>query len=642
MLMIVTTFLLIIVYCYSLWGWGSLFKRIINVHPGNAAVTLLLGLALWVFFGGILNVLSLAYPIALDVIVIFGLILFYLHSRSLLLGIKLDKSQWTYAGALLALILVYIGFVIATQLPPDAYNLHDDFEKYFAHPSRMLQTGTLYGSALSAIGSQTMGAQAFLQGFILSHFSIDMLNGFDSVFCLFLCLVLIGSIGWRQSKTAIISLISVLLVIIIHPQYVNISSLYSGCAFIVALILYISDHENKDDVPYELPNPIGIALFYAALAALKMTFIPFVILHFIFTVFSGIIVTGNLRTALRWGIVLMLWGVLFISPWILLHASNYVSIFGASAKYGLDVAATENLDLLSNSALFYEATYLHYTSLVVCAFLTAIYIFYRMRRTKSCIMKSTFIAIFSAAMSGSILYFLLIIYVGPLHAGYEQALRYSIPILIGSTVALPALLTSYIISDKVVMQENKPLIAIIVITLVFVASFLPTAIKRNQQAIFSGSILSFPILATSEHYLQYNKEVLYGDTGARIRKIQKLIPKNTKVMAWILTPFYLDYSRNEIIDVEMAGLIPPWAKASGVQYIIWEHHGFGTLLSNCKGVEAGESCPIYGVGKAARTALYTSYKFANFLAELSNTAEVIYNDGNIGVLQVDINTIFRP
>jgi hypothetical protein len=259
-------------------------------------------------------------------------------------------------------------------------------------------------------------------------------------------------------------------------------------------------------------------------------------------------------------------------------------------------------------------------------------------------MKSTFIAIFSAAMSGSILYFLLIIYVGPLHAGYEQALRYSIPILIGSTVALPALLTSYIISDKVVMQENKPLIAIIVITLVFVASFLPTAIKRNQQAIFSGSILSIPILPSSEHYLQYNKEVLYGDTGARIRKIQKLIPKNTKVMAWILTPFYLDYSRNEIIDVEMAGLMPPWAKASGVQYIIWEHHGYGTLLSNCKGVaeEAGESCPIYGVGKAALTALYTSYKFANFLAELSNTAEVIYNDGNIGVLQVDINTIFRP
>ena len=57
------------------------------------------------------------------------------------------------------------------------------------------------------------------------------------------------------------------------------------------------------------------------------------IVHFIFTVFSGIIVTGNLRTALRWGIVLMLWGVLFISPWILLHASNYVSILGGK---GLD------------------------------------------------------------------------------------------------------------------------------------------------------------------------------------------------------------------------------------------------------------------------------------------------------------------
>ena len=81
-------------------------------------------------------------------------------------------------------------FTIATQLPPSIYNFHDDYQKYFAYPVRMVETGTVFGSPLSAMGLQTLGAQAFLDGFVVAFFPIGYINGVDAVFGLFLCLIL--------------------------------------------------------------------------------------------------------------------------------------------------------------------------------------------------------------------------------------------------------------------------------------------------------------------------------------------------------------------------------------------------------------------------------------------------------------------
>lgn len=44
------------------------------------------------------------------------------------------------------LIVLVIAFAILTQLPPGAFNYHDDFQKYLTHPVRVLATGTLFGS----------------------------------------------------------------------------------------------------------------------------------------------------------------------------------------------------------------------------------------------------------------------------------------------------------------------------------------------------------------------------------------------------------------------------------------------------------------------------------------------------------------
>ncbi len=638
MLIIFTTFLLIGLFSFSLLGWGVLFKSITDSSTShdNPTVTIILGLALWIFIGGILNVLSSAYPFVLDSIFTIGLIIFLFKFKTLLLEFPQEREKQAYALTLFTLILAIMGFVITTQLPPDAYNLHDDYEKYFAHPHRMLQTGTLFGSPLSAIGMETMGGQAFLHGFILTHFSVEMLNGLDSVFSLFLCLILVGSVGWIQPRTAIISLLSVFLVFLIHPQYVNISALYSASVFIIAIVLYMSQHHQSTVKLDSLPNPSGIALLYASLFAIKMTFIPFATLHFIITILGMIIITRNYRASLVWGGKVSIWGGLFISPWIILHAENYLKIIGANEKQGLHEVLKENLELLSTDTLFYGATYSHYTLIAVVMFLIGIYMFYQVNKNKTFNSQIACITIFSASISGALLYFLFIILMGPLQGGYEQALRYSIPVLIGLTGIILPTFPLYTVNEDVKKQNQRHQTVSIIIALALMVSFIPAAKNRVKQAITSGSILSFSDFASSNQYIKYNRSVLYGNTKNRIKMIQDKIPHNTKVITWISTPFYLDYSRNIIIDIDPSGLQSPWATVTNANYVMWEYDGYATRTRKSYIEEAQRT------GKNVVAKAYTSYKFTTFLSELSKKGNIIYNDGEIAVFQISSNTIFNP
>ncbi len=50
--------------------------------------------------------------------------------------------------------------------------------------------------------------------------------------------------------------------------------------------------------------------------------------------------------------------------------------------------------------------------------------------------------------------------------------------------------------------------------------------------------------------------------------MQAKIPPNTKVIIWVSTPFYLDYSRNIIIGIDPTGLQSRWATATNANYVI--------------------------------------------------------------------------
>jgi len=174
----------------AFYGWGRLTRRFAGLPDGTWPFSVVLGLAVSIFFGGILNLCRLAYPAALAAVAVAGLAL-------AAIAVRRDRALWWpisyYALAWGAVVAALTGLMIATQLAPALYNSYDDFQYYFPHAVRMVETGTLYGSPLNALGGEGLGGQTFLQGFVVGFFPLKFINAVDAVFCFFLCMALAGN-----------------------------------------------------------------------------------------------------------------------------------------------------------------------------------------------------------------------------------------------------------------------------------------------------------------------------------------------------------------------------------------------------------------------------------------------------------------
>jgi hypothetical protein len=264
-------------------------------------------------------------------------------------------------------------------VPPRAYNFHDDFQKYFAHPVRMLETGTVYGSPLNDIGLDTLGGQAFLDGFAVAFFPMPYINGVGAALALFLCMMLAS-----QFK----SILATLSVFIINPQYVNISALYTGSFLMMGAILEES--------------PAITGLLYAGLIALKSSFVLFVAVH--------LVATRRIKAAV--------FAALFLAPWILLHAPHYAQFLHASsaiADHG--VRPVESFNIFSTEPLDYGATPLAYTLLMIAVALCGV-------------LRNKVDAIAMACFAMPVAYLIMVYVSGPRNAGYAQAIRYFAPFAI--------------------------------------------------------------------------------------------------------------------------------------------------------------------------------------------------------------------
>src|SRR5262245_18389742 len=169
----------------SLFGWGMAVRRFSRDPEGLAPVTVALGLSAILAIGGVLNLDRIAFAPALWLVVGVGLVACVVQVIPALFRMKrsalFDESGWSEDAFASGFVAIVIAFTIATQLPPEAFNIHDHFQKYFAHPVR-LATGTVSGSPLSALGTETLGGQALLHAIVLSLFPIEFINGADAVF----------------------------------------------------------------------------------------------------------------------------------------------------------------------------------------------------------------------------------------------------------------------------------------------------------------------------------------------------------------------------------------------------------------------------------------------------------------------------
>ena len=137
-------------------------------------------------------------------------------------------------------------------------------------------------------------------------------------------------------------------------------------------------------------------------------------------------------------------------------------------------------------------------------------------------------------------------------------------------------------------------------------------------------------MACSEDYIDYNKDVLSNKKKFEIQKWQENIPKNVPVMVWINAPFYLNFKRNEIIEIDIAGFDNPWTIFPSAEYMILEHTGYATRTLKYLDYQS-KTASLYDRKVAIRT-----IQHINKIRDLNNSGKlkIIKEDSEVLIFRI--------
>jgi hypothetical protein len=552
--------------CFS--GLALMAARWVRLGRIRPELLPALGLAVFVFAGGILNVARLAFPCSLWILLAVGFLEWarsaWRRARAFPLGAVRLKPGF------MLLALVGIGVVALTassQLAPRVFNWHDDLQKYFAHPVRMLETGTLYGSPLSAIGAETLGGMAFVHASILLWLPIEAMNGADAVLGQLLCLIPLFALGLRRGTPWALAAAAMASVAIIDPYYVNVSALFLGSALIMGAAMLTSDEAGIE------ASPAALGLIYACLVALKPTFLLFAAPHFVLVACTGLLGPDGTRGALKWAMRTAGWSACFLSPWVVLHLPHYLAPAALHVREKLGVLHNQ-VQLLGLGPMGMGLTGLRaYTVLVLATgILAGVCLGGALRERTG---RATLLGV-AAAAAVAVAAYPVMLFGFPRLLGYAdadpEAVRYFIPLAIAvfpiALCVAPQALGNAIPGLSPGARGGLCLS----LGLASLVLFSGTAAERFRNARNFGTFMPFqvayqPALAEEMKYALSRAKL--GD----VREKQRMIPAGASLIAWINTPYFLDYSRNTIFDAEVAGTSNPWAVPPHSDYILWEYRG---------------------------------------------------------------------
>jgi hypothetical protein len=583
--------------CFS--GLALMGARWMGLGRIRAELLPTVGLAIFVFAGGILNVMRLAFPCSIWFLLAVG---FLAWAGSAWRRTRTFPSGMDLLGALklkpdfMLLALVGIGILALTassQLAPRVFNWHDDLQKYFAHPVRMLETGTLYGSPLSAIGAETLGGLAFIHASILLWLPIEAMNGADAVLGQLLCLVPLFAFGVRHKTSRAIAAVAMLSVVIIDPFYVNVSALFLGSALIMGAVMLTSDEASIEG------SPVALGMIYACLVTLKPTFLLFAAPHFALIACSRFLGPDGMRGAVKWAMRTAGWSACFVSPWVVLHLPHYMAraTLHVPGKLGL---LHDRIQLLSLAPMAAGLTGLRaYTVLVLAIGVLAAVCLGAALRQRTGSVRLLGVA---AAAVATVAAYPFMLFVFPRILGYADAdpnaVRYFIPLAIA--VFPIALCVAPEALEKAGLGLSPGALAGLCLSLglASLVLFSGTAAERFRTASNFGTFMPFRVAYQPE----LAAEMKYALSRAKLRDVreqQQMLPAGASLIAWTNAPYFLDYSRNTIFDVEVAGISNPWAVPPQSDYILWEYRGSADpqartrhLVATLSAMERWRAAPI--------------------------------------------------
>jgi hypothetical protein len=527
-------------------------------------------------------------------------------------------------------------------LPTAALNVFDDLHIYLVRTVRMLATGSIGGNPFDFIGMDGFGAQWFFHGFVLTWCPLSYINAFDGVFCLGLCGLLILAIARDLGLPWGYSVLAIVLFASINPQIVNISSVYSGTAMILGLMMACTSLVRRLEAESLLNwwrTLVPVSLFSACIVSLKSPLAMFGVLHllifFILIAWRGqkwkrVAFSAFAAASLT---------ILLTLPWIVLVALTYRSTAEVVARTGIHaVAAVANSSVLARDVkgLFVSEQLLYgghrwYYNLAVfwvtCAGGVAAFCVFRKKNLDGRI--GWLVCGTSAACSLPLLYVLYSYLFDPI-----TGVRYACPLIL-ALVPLMCLLGARMISDYFAtgpaVLGSVPTLNILHVAgnLALVAAFLATTTARVRKALDARTQVAYPL---DQPHLDYQQAVFSKPAANYVRSIQNRTEPSETILVWAEASAFLDFKRNRILTASENTMVSPWLRfpvgvsvkdletylrGFGIRYVLFQSEGF-SIMSIPELQPLKTSYPLYR--KIAEYNIYAK----SALAALSKQSRILY------------------
>lgn len=578
------------------WGYGRMAA--VLLYPGRrvpAAFGCALGLALLASAGGVLNALHLARAPALIVLALAGLVL---ATCLIISDLRAGNLRAPDAATLVVLLVViaYLLLLAYTTLPAGVYNHEDDLHNYLVRPMRMLATGGMGGNPFSALGVDALGAQSFLQGFVLMLAPLGYAQAFDSLFCVLLCAMLLDELGRACGARPGLRLAAVVLLLVLPPQVINLSAAYSSSAMLLAL-LYASrlllETPDGGVVRASRGAALGAGFLAATLAGLKLNAVIFCV------VYGPGLLAGVVRRR-RAGVALLagLGALPALAPWLVVvvrtHAAGIAALRGGATFTGepAHFAAAGGLRSLLHpfQPLYWGGRPVFFYAAIAITALPGLLLCMRTLRARARLRATLWppASAFPALLASFVLSAWLV--------ELQNATRYTCPLLV-------ALLPCALLASTAVATGNKAtgapapachrllarggIVALLAAWVFVPAAFAGLFGERIAQAVQYGTTISFPVEPGD---VAVTRTALSPGARRAVRALQSLVPPRAPMLTWTGVDFDLDFARNPVYSLNETGLVAPWLplprhagpaalavalRAMGVRYVLLQLAGIG-------------------------------------------------------------------
>jgi hypothetical protein len=633
----VTSLVALCAFALACYGWGSAAYALF--YPGrdpSHAYIVTLGLAVLAFIGGVLNAIHMAWTLPLAICAYAGIFLgvFFvvrlgpsIKWRPVLAPARLP--QWAYAIAITSSGI----FLTVTLLPTSVFNFHDDFLSYLPRVMRMRETGTLGGNPFELLGLSDFGVQSFFQGVMSTWLPIHSAYAFDTIFCFILGLWLLVEFGRSNRCTTTTILLAMGIYVVINPQIVNLSSVYSTTALVLALLVATKilldglHDEASSSQPALRAIPMGGIL--ATVVGIKFTS-AFFVFPFCLVVFIFMLVVHRWH-GFRCIVISVTSAVAALAAWSVTHADKLNIWAWRPSNAPLDPALTIYPNISQafvNRPSLYGGTRAEYAILVLVLLISLIVslkLLLKQRTNAGHLLNvAATIGAFSAFVGIA----------GIIHD--EAALRYSIPFLIAvtpTTIILDRSLFSFSGDQYLSGLWQKGFAAITIACLVaLIAIFAKYSFQRVSRLLQLQSVISFPVrqqVIAAEAAAMSDREQRYT------RDIQSRLPAGSTIWAWLDAPFQLDFGRNRIWHFNPDWFVAPWSLhvrnaeelrqemvARNVDYILWQHRSVfaPTLPVLQRQLQRAESVEY-------RVIHQNTLNLLAALQALAKSSDTVYDDG---------------